>query len=85
MVTKGERGWRATNQEFGINRYTPIPVKQITNTDLLYSTENYTEYFGISYKGTKTLIHTYIYIYVCIYHTQITESLSYTPETNTTL
>ena len=30
------------NQEFGINIYTLLHVKQVTNKDLLYSTGNYT-------------------------------------------
>ena len=44
---------------------------------LLYSTENYTQYFVITYKGKESEKE---YIYVCI-----TESLCYTCETKTTL
>ena len=32
------------NQEFEINAYTLLYIKQITNKDLLNSTENYTQY-----------------------------------------
>ena len=37
-----------------IGIYTLLYVRQITNKDLLYSTENYTQYFAISYKGEET-------------------------------
>ena len=42
MVTKGEGGQGGINQEFGINTYTILYIKQIMNKDLLYNTENYT-------------------------------------------
>ena len=45
MATK-----RGINQEFGINIYT-LYIKQITDEDLLYRTESYTQYFAITYKG----------------------------------
>ena len=76
MVTKGERGG-GINQEFGINIYTLLYIKQITSKDLLYSTGNYTQYFVITHKGKKS---EKVDIYVCI-----TESLCCTPETDTTL
>ena len=44
---KGEGG---INQEFGINRYTQLHTKEINNKDLLYSTGNYIQYLGITYK-----------------------------------
>ena len=34
--------------EFGINIYTLLYIKQITNKDLLYSTGNYSQYFLIT-------------------------------------
>ena len=68
MVTKKERGKR--DKEYGINRYTLLYVKEISNKDLLYSTKNYIQYFVIIYNGK------YIYI---------TESLCSTSETNTEL
>ena len=40
---------RGINQEYGINRYTPLYIKQINNKDLLYSTENYIQQFVITY------------------------------------
>ena len=48
MVTKGESGdgggeeGDKLNQEFIINRYTLLYIKQINNKVLLYSTGNYT-------------------------------------------
>ena len=42
MVTKMERGKR--DQEYGINRYTLLYVKEISHKDLLYSTRNYIQY-----------------------------------------
>ena len=81
MVTKWEGG--QINQEFGINRYTLLYIKQINNKDLLYSTGNYTQCLVITYNGKeseKVYIYIFIYMYVCI-----TESLCCTPETNTTL
>ena len=77
MITKGGKGERGIKQEFGINRYTLLYIKQLTNKDLQYNTENYTQYFVISYKGKES---EKIDIYVCI-----TETLCYTPETNTIL
>lgn len=40
--TKRERNGGGIYQEFGINRYTLIYIKQINNKDQLYSTEKYT-------------------------------------------
>ena len=75
MVTKGESGGRGINQEFGINRYTLLHIKQINNKDLLYSTGNYIQYLAITYNG-KESEKEYIYI---------SESLCCPPETNTAL
>ena len=53
MVIKGEmRG--GINYKFGINIYTLLYIKQITNMDLLYSTGNSTQYFVITYKGNES-------------------------------
>ena len=45
----------------GINIYTVLYIKQITNKDLLYSRGKYTQYFVITYKGEES---EKIYIYV---------------------
>ena len=72
-LPKGEGG--GTNQEFGINTYTLLYTKQITNEDPLHSPGNYTQYFVITYKRKE-----YGKIYVCVY-IYITESFCCTPET----
>ena len=48
MVIKGERWVGVINQEFEINIYTLLYIKQITNKDLLCSTGNSTQYFVIT-------------------------------------
>ena len=40
MVTKGEKGERKINEELGMNRYTLLCIKQISNKGLLYSKVN---------------------------------------------
>ena len=70
IVTKGESGG-GINSEFGINRYTQIYIKQISNKDLLYNTGNYIQYLVITYNGKESGRE-----YICI-----TESLYCTPET----
>ena len=67
MVTKWKEG--GINQEFGINRYTPLYTKQINNKDLLYNTGNYIQYLLIPYNG-KESEKAYLCMYVCI--TEIT-------------
>ena len=61
-LPKGKE-WGEINQEFGINRYTLLYIKQITNMDLLYSTENTTQYFIITYKGKNLKKNRYVYMY----------------------
>ena len=51
------------NQEFGINRYTLLYIKQLNNKELLYSTRNYTQYLVINYNG-KEPDKEYIYVYI---------------------
>ena len=48
------------NQEFGINRYTLLYIKQITNKDLPYNTGNYIQYLVINY-NEKDSEKEYIY------------------------
>ena len=42
------------NWEIGIDIYTLLCIKQITNENLLYSTGNYTQYFTVTYKGKES-------------------------------
>ena len=72
MVTKGEKEG-GINQEFGINRYALLYIKQINNKDLLQSTGNYTNYLVIAYNEKKsekkniyiTLIHSAVHLKHC--------------------
>ena len=62
LLLKGKRGLEEINQEFGINIYTLLSIKYITK-NLLYSTENYTQYFVLTYKGKefeKEQIHVHV-------------------------
>ena len=64
MVIKGGRGeW--LNQEFEINIYKPLYIKQITKKSLLYSIGNYSQHLVITYNG-KELEKEYIYSFICI-------------------
>ena len=59
---KGKRGRGGLNQEFGINTYTLLHVKEIFNKDLLFSIRNYTQYFVTKYKekySENTHTHTH--------------------------
>ena len=75
MVIKGETWREEIKQEFGINIHTIIYVKQTINKDLLYSTENYTQYSVKNYMG-KESEREWIYVYLNHFALQ--------PETNTT-
>ena len=57
---KGEK-----NQEFEMNRYTLLYIKQINNKGLLNSTEGDVQYLVIAYNGKeseKIYIHTYVFV-----------------------
>ena len=62
------------NWETGIDIYTLLHIKWVTNKDLLYSTGNYTQYFIITYVGKESKIEK---------HRYVTESLCCTLKTNT--
>lgn len=51
MVTRREEG--GMNWKFGINRYTPLYTKMISNKVLLYSTGSYTRYLVITCNGKE--------------------------------
>ena len=57
MVTK--RGGGGKNEEFGINIYTLLYIKYLTNKDLLYSRRNYIQYLVITYNGKQFKILIY--------------------------
>ena len=55
---KGEINW-----ETGIDIYTPLYIKQITNKDLLYGTGNSSQYSVMAYMG-KVSTKEWIYVYI---------------------
>ena len=77
MITRGE-GVGGINWEIGIDIYTLLHIKQITNKNLLYSTGNSTQYSVMTYMGKESKKEWIICI--CI-----TDSLCCRAETNTTL
>ena len=48
MVTRGEDLGGGTDWDFGIDMYTLLHLKHITNKDLLYSTGNAAQYSVIT-------------------------------------
>ena len=52
MVTGVREG--GVNWEIGLDIYTILHMKQITNEDSLYSTENSTQYFVMAYMGKES-------------------------------
>ena len=63
------------NWETVTDIHTLLYIKQITNKELLYSTENSTQYSTMAYMGKESKKR--VVIGKCI-----TDSLCYTPETN---
>ena len=51
------------NQEVGIDMFTLLNIKWITDKDLLYSTGNATQYLVMMYMG-KQFLKEWIYVYV---------------------
>ena len=54
MATKRECGDREINQELRMNTNTLLYIQQITNKDLLYSRENFTQYCVITYMRNES-------------------------------
>ena len=77
----GDKG-EGINWEIGIDIYTLLFIKQITNKDLLYSAGNSTQYSVMAYMEKESNNSNNKRVDICIY---IVDSLSCTPETNTTL
>ena len=51
------------NWEIGIDIYTLLCVKQITNKDLLHSTGNSTQFSVMAYMGKESKKSGYVYLY----------------------
>ena len=79
----GTREWRGgINQKTGIDMYTLLYIKQITNKNLLYSTKNFTQYSVIIYMGkeSKKRVDICITDSPCsIIESSTTLSINYTP------
>ena len=58
-----EKVWGGINWEIGIDIYTLLYIKQITNKDLLYSTGKSTQYSVMAYMGKESKKE-WIYVYV---------------------
>ena len=65
---QGEGWGKGIVREFGMDMYTLLYWKWITNKDLLYSTENYIQYPMINHKGKEFLKKECLYIYVYLNH-----------------
>ena len=62
MVTGGM--WQGgIHRKTGIDTYTLLHIKQVTNKDLLYSTGNATQYSVMAYMGKESKKE-WIYVYV---------------------
>ena len=68
QLPKGKGDGEGINQEFGINRYTLLYIKQI-NKSLLYSTGNYIQY-NYNRKESEKSIHTHTHTHTHIYITE---------------
>ena len=62
MVTGGEEGG-GINCEIGIDIYTVLYIKQITNKDLLYRPGNSAQYSVMAYMGKESKK---VWIQVCV-------------------
>ena len=72
-------GFFTNNATWKAHIYTLLCIKWITNKNLLYSTGNSTQYSVMAYTGKESLKKR---VNIC---KRITDSLSFPPETNTTL
>ena len=72
MVTRGSGVGKVINWETGIDIYTLLHIKQITNKDLLYSSGNSTQHSAMTYMRKESLkivctLFYFIYVWVHIY------------------
>ena len=61
MVVRGEN--RGSNREFGIDTYTLLYLKRITNKDLLYTIGNSAQCYAAAWMGGE-FGREWIYVYV---------------------
>ena len=68
MVAKGEGVGGRMEWKVGVSRCKLLYTEWIKNKVLLYSTENYIQYLGITYNGKESeKEYIYMYMYICIY------------------
>ena len=66
MVTRGEGWWEGLVREFGIDKYTLLYLKWITNKVLLYSTGNSVQcYPAVWMEGEFGAELRHVYVCVC--------------------
>ena len=85
LFTKQEQSqiWRTNlwfvkegvNWEIGIDIYTLLYIKQITNKDLMYSTGNSTQYSAMAYMGKQSRKEQ-MYVYVLMTHFAVQQKLT---------
>ena len=63
MVASGEGHGEGIVREFGIDMYTLLYLKWITNKDLLYSTRNSAQYYVVDWMEGESGENGYMYIY----------------------
>ena len=70
MVAGGRRKMRGRNRELGMDWYTLLYLKWVTNRDLLYSTWNSAQWYAAAWIGGVfggERIHAYVFVHVCMY------------------
>ena len=68
-VTRGGTLGRSINQELGMNTCTLLCIKQITNTNLRYSTGNSIQYPVITYMSKKLKKNEHMYNWITLLYT----------------
>ena len=77
MVTGGGEGWReGIVSEFGIDMYTLLYLKRITNKDLLCSTGNSAQCYVAAWMGGESggeRIHVYVWLSYFAVHLKLSQ------------
>ena len=76
MVTRGKTGWGVIVTEFGMNRYTVLYLKWITNKVLLYSTGNSVQCYVAAWMGGESggeWIHVYVWLNPFTVHLKLSQ------------
>ena len=76
MVTRREGWGEGIVREFGINTYTLLYLKWITNKDLLYSTWNSVQCYAAAWMGGEfggEWIHVYVWLSPFLVHLKLSQ------------